>query len=58
MELRTYPQFCRSLYCGETTCPETCQHLPELQAFKTWKQQTNAKQPDPVWSPTIWLATS
>ena len=51
---RTYPMWCRSLYCGETACPETCQHLPELQEFKAWQQRTSAHQPDPIWSPTIW----
>lgn len=51
---RTYPLWCRSLYCGETVCPEACQHLPELQEFKAWQQRTNAHQPDPIWCPTIW----
>ena len=52
--LRTYPMPCRSLHCGEILCPATCPHLPELEAFKAWKQRTNAHQPDPIWSPTIW----
>lgn len=52
--LRTYPMPCRSLYCGEILCPATCPHLPELEAFRAWKQRTNAHQPDPIWSPTIW----
>lgn len=51
---RTYPQWCRSLSCGETACPAGCPHLPELQEFKAWQQRTNAHQPDPIWSPTIW----
>jgi hypothetical protein len=56
MQTRTYPAWCRSLYCGETTCPPTCPHLAELQEFKTWQQQTKATQPDPIWSPTVWKA--
>lgn len=51
---RFYPMPCRSLYCGETTCPETCPHQQELQAFQQWRQQTNAYQPDPIWCPTAW----
>jgi hypothetical protein len=56
MTKRTYPQFCRSLYCGETTCPDTCPHLTELQDFKAWQQETKAVQPDPVWAPNVWCA--
>lgn len=53
---RAYPMSCRSLYCGEINCPATCPHLPELQEFKAWQQRTDAKQPDAIWSPTIWQA--
>jgi hypothetical protein len=57
MTTRTYPAWCRSLYCGETTCPATCPHLAELQEFKAWQKQTKATQPDPIWSPTIWASS-
>ena len=51
---RAFPLACRSLYCGETSCPATCQHLPELEAFQAWQQQTSARRPDPIWCPTVW----
>lgn len=51
---RIYPQWCRSLYCGETACPAGCPHLAELEEFKAWQQRTNARQADPIWSPTVW----
>jgi hypothetical protein len=57
-EKRFSPISCRSLYCGETTCPATCPNLPELAAFNAWKQCTNATQPDPIWSPTCWQAAA
>jgi hypothetical protein len=56
MTQRTYPQLCRSLFCGETSCPQTCSNLPELLDFKAWQQQHNAFQPDPIWAPTVWAA--
>jgi len=51
---RFFPMPCRSLYCGKTTCPASCEHLPELQAFKAWQQRTSAHQPDPIWTPAAW----
>jgi hypothetical protein len=56
MQSRTYPLSCRSLYCGETTCPQTCPHLSELQEFKAWRTETKAIQIDPIWAPTLWCA--
>jgi hypothetical protein len=55
-EQRAFPMACRSLYCGETSCPATCPHLAELEAFREWKQRTNAQRVDPIWAPTIWQA--
>lgn len=43
MNKRIYPQSCLSMYCGETTCPDTCQFLPALKEFKAWKKKYNAK---------------
>ncbi len=56
-EQRAYPMACRSLYCGEVACPSTCPHLPELQAFKEWKERTNA-EPVSIWSPCIYEGIS
>jgi hypothetical protein len=56
-ETRHYPMACRSLYCGEVSCPATCSNLPELQAFKAWKDRTKAVQADPIWSPGYYKAT-
>jgi hypothetical protein len=52
-EQRAYPMACRSLYCGETSCPATCPELPELQAFKAWRDRTRA-QPISQWHPCIY----
>lgn len=53
---RSYPFSCRSMYCGETTCPATCKHLPALNEFKAWRKRTNAIQEDPIWCPGMWTA--
>ncbi len=55
-EQRAYPMACRSLLCGETTCPADCPNLPALQAFNAWRERANARQVDPIWAPTIWQA--
>lgn len=54
---RFYPTACQALYCGEITCPTDCEHLEALIEFQNWRKRTNAIQPDPVWSPTYWMAT-
>ena len=53
---RSYPMSCRSMFCGEVSCPATCPHLAELQEFKAWKKANNAVQSDPIWSPSIYTA--
>jgi len=53
-----YPIACQSAYCGKSDCPNTCKALPALQEFKAWRERTAAEQPDWIWSPTFWKATS
>jgi hypothetical protein len=55
-ETRFYPMACQSLYCGETVCSASCPELPALEAFKAWRDRTNATRPDPIWSPTAYRA--
>lgn len=55
---RHYPMACRSLLCGETSCPNTCPHLPELEDFRAWQHRTHARQPDPIWCPGVWESTN
>lgn len=56
-ETRAYPLACISAYCGKIKCPTACPHLPALQEFMRWREQTNAKQLDPVWSAAFWTGT-
>jgi hypothetical protein len=56
-ETRFYPMNCRSLHCGEVSCPATCPNLPELQAFKAWRERTGAVKADHIWSPNCYKAT-
>ncbi len=54
---RTYPTHCTSAYCGRTEC-EGCPLLPALQEFKAWRERTRATVADPIWSPTVYHATT
>lgn len=55
-EIRVYPAACTSAYCGKTDCGD-CGLKPMLDEFKAWRKETEAVQPDYVWSPRIWKAT-
>jgi hypothetical protein len=55
-ELRVYPAACTAAFCGRLTCPTGCSALPQLEAFKAWRERTNAEQPDPIWTPTVYRA--
>lgn len=53
---RTYPACCLSASCGRTEC-DGCLSKPTLDEFKTWASTHKAKMADPIWSPTIYVAT-
>jgi hypothetical protein len=57
-EIRQYPSECTSAFCGEISCPRDCPNLPKLTAWKKWREETDAFQEDPIWSPTFWTAKS
>jgi hypothetical protein len=57
-EKRFYPMSCRSLYCGEVSCPANCSSLPELTEFKRWKERTGATIKDPIWGSTCYEAAN
>ena len=58
MTRRWYPMACRSLYCGSTGADcAGCPELPAREAFEAWRRETQARQPDPIWSPGLWEAT-
>ena len=54
---RFYPSCCTSAYCGKSaqSCPG-CRNYPTIQDFIGWKNRTNAKQSDPIWSPLYYEA--
>ena len=54
---RQYPMVCRSMYCGkiEPSC-RTCRHVAEKDTFTAWRLETDAYEPDPVWSPGSFVA--
>jgi len=54
--IRVYPLCCQSAQCGRLNC-DGCRNLPVLTEFKQWVKDTEAKQEDPVWGPSIWTAT-
>ena len=56
-ETRYYPTSCTSAYCGKIECPATCRNLPDLEAFKAWREQRAAVRLDETWSPRCWTAT-
>jgi hypothetical protein len=55
LETRTYPQGCTSAFCGRTDCTG-CPKLPQLEAFKAWRERTAAVQADHIWSPNVYRA--
>jgi hypothetical protein len=56
MERRTYPSCCTSAYCGRGEC-EGCRCKPILDEFRAWVERTGAVVSDPVWCPTVYVAT-
>jgi|ETNvirnome_2_300_1030623.scaffolds.fasta_scaffold01603_4 hypothetical protein len=52
---RTYPDCCTSAYCGAAEC-DGCPNLPTLEAFKAWRERTQAVVRDPIWSPLSYIA--
>ncbi len=58
MSVRVYPLDCTSAYCGKgsESCP-SCRHYPALAEFKRWREETAAKQSDPIWSPLVYTST-
>lgn len=59
MERRNYPTCCTSMYCGKGSdeCPG-CVNEPVLTEFKDWKDRTQAKMADPIWSPLTYVSTT
>lgn len=59
MKRPSYPTSCRSLYCGETTCPPDCSNLPALvayhQAQADWLRE-RMEQAEPEPEPDQWAA--
>ncbi|MFK0572145.1 hypothetical protein [Endozoicomonas sp.] len=56
-ETRHYPTSCLSAYCGQIDC-RGCRLQSQLDKFKTWKEETNAVKADPIWNPSLYIATS
>lgn len=54
---RTYPYCCRSINCGCIDCRPDCENRPELDAFKAWVAEHDAKVLDPVWMQSEYTAT-
>lgn len=54
---RIYPESCTSAFCGTggDACKQ-CAYYPDLQAFKRWVEENNAKPADPIWSPLVYVA--
>lgn len=55
-ETRSYPFTCRSSSCARTSC-DACPFLPELDAFKAWRDARAAVRLDETWAPGVWTAT-
>ncbi len=55
LETRVYPICCTSAYCGRgpASCP-SCVNYPTLKAFKQWRDETDAKPADEIWSPLVY----
>ncbi|NCA72338.1 MAG: hypothetical protein EOM91_20165 [Sphingobacteriia bacterium] len=58
MTTRVYPLDCTSAYCGKgpESCP-SCHHYPVLAEFNRWREETRARQSDPIWSPLVYVST-
>ena len=56
-EQRFYPSQCLSSHCGHIKCPADCSGWTVRQQFKNWSERVKAVQPDPIWSPCLWVAT-
>lgn len=58
-QFRTYPQVCTSMYCDKSgkECNATCACYQALAQFKKWKEDHKAVQIDPVYHPSVWMAT-
>lgn len=62
-EGRHYPTQCLSAYCGRADCEGSatrppCREWPVLREFKEWRARVGATCPDPIWSPTFWVAAT
>ena len=55
---RHYPTCCLSMNCGGSgrDC-EKCGNRPVQAEFYAWRDKHEAKQPDPIWCPTLWRGT-
>jgi len=53
--VRVYPTCCTSAFCGRIECTG-CANKPTLDAFKAWRDASNAKPADPIWSPNVYVA--
>ena len=56
-KMRVYPTCCTSAFCGRVEC-EGCRNKPILDEFKAWVKRTGAAKTDPIWCPTVYVATS
>ena len=59
MSRRVYPTCCLSAECGKSgeACNDTCPCWPDLQEFEAWRERTQAKCVDEIWSPNVYTST-